>query len=130
MLQLNAIDGYDVENLLNGNSEFARLQVKNKYRRLSVTYSARDASVSSIIKVRFYVANQEAWIANIEVSRSERRRGIGRHLVEEVERVARTLEVKLVKILPFHSSVPFWEKLGYSHDMRSARVMSKCLLDI
>ncbi len=99
--------------------------------RIRIAYVSAQASAGSCdctcMQCQIHVDVDEMWIADLRIAAPLRLLGLGRQLVTALEQIARETATRRIKVLPFPASVPFWRKMGYEPDLRTARVLSKDL---
>ena len=80
---------------------------------------------STFVQIRVDLDCGEMWIGKLEVAGPHRSKGVGRQVVRAVEKIARTLGIRVINLFPLFGSELFWRKMGYGLHHRTARVMSK-----
>ena len=105
------------------------LVVENVVRQLRIFYTcvraSRGCPDAAILECRVDFDLNRMWIGSIEVAPSHRLQGIGRHLAQAAEAMARAMGVQTINVYPLPSSLDFWRKTGYRPDCRTARVLCK-----
>ncbi len=108
-----------------------RLLVDVGLDHIRVAYVSAQASGGpcdcTCMQCQIYLDAGEMWIARLRVAAPFRLQGLGRQLVTASERIAREMGIRIIKVSPFPASEPFWRKMGYEPDARTARVLLKDL---
>ena len=98
-------------------------------QNIQIVYSSKRASVlpSDLTGMELHrsLDAKEIWISSLHVAVPFQSIGLGRQLVHAAEEFARTIGIKIINVLPIHSSQSFWLKMGYKPHRCTARVLSK-----
>lgn len=111
-----------------------RLDVDELLRMVCLSYVSGQASNGSDdltrVQLTFHHDKNVMWIRNLRVASVSRLHGLGRQLVWAAERLARTVgicRINLMPLMPLSPARPFWEKLGYAPHPRMRKVLTKRL---
>ncbi len=77
------------------------------------------------MELSFSFDTGEMWIGSLRVAVPFRSTGLGRELVSAAEKIARSIGITTVSVLPFDSARPFWLKVGYQPHRCTSRALSK-----
>jgi len=105
------------------------LVVEKVNHNIRIVYSSVRTSVlpsdPTGIKLNLCLDKEEIWISSLHVAVPFQSIGLGRQLVHAAEEFARTIGIKIINVLPVHSSQSFWLKMRYQSHRCTARVLSK-----
>lgn len=98
-------------------------------QNIRIVYSSERTSVlpsdPTGMELKLCLDTEEMWVSSLHVAVPFQSIGFGRQLVHAAEEFALTIGIKIINVLPIHSSQSFWLKMGYRSHSCTARVLSK-----
>ncbi len=105
------------------------LFIEKVNHNITIVYSSKRTSVHTSdptgMEINLCLDTEEIWISSLHVAFPFQSIGLGRQLVHVAEEFVRTIGIKIINVLPVHSSLSFWLKMGYRSHRCTARVLSK-----
>ncbi len=102
--------------------EAGRRGVRVAYHSVRLSRSARDVTR---LEIHLDFRRRQMWVDDLRIAPALQSNGIGRQLVAAVERIALACGLRTVRVFPLMSARHFWSKMGYTSDLRTARVVTK-----
>lgn len=107
------------------------LTVDELLRTVCLSYVSHQASGNcrdvTGVQLTFHPQKRVMWIRSLHVASAFRFHGLGHQLVCAAERLAHTIGICTVNLMPLSPSLPFWEKMGYAPHPKMTRVLTKSL---